>query len=137
MNSMNSVSLSGYVGGDPEVRFTTQGMAVMTFSLAIHQWSKRTNKTETEWCPIVVFDKRAENLGKILRKGTLVGVTGKLSIERWEKDGQPRTRAKVIASDIILMDRKPSDEESEEDQFGGVGAEPPSSELPEESDIPF
>lgn len=107
---MNSVNVSGRLGKDPEVRSTQGGSTIMSFSLAVSDRRKngQTGKWEeiTHWLDCVVFGKRAESLAKILRKGSYVMVTGRLSQSKWEdKQGNKRSKVEVVVSDVDLPPR--------------------------------
>ncbi|MBM4360177.1 MAG: single-stranded DNA-binding protein [Deltaproteobacteria bacterium] len=102
---LNRVMLLGNLGADPEVRYTKGGQAVMQIRLATTErfkdqsgnWSDRT-----EWHSVVVWGKRAEALGKFLRKGSSIFVEGSLRTTSWEKDGQKHYKTEVNAREILL-----------------------------------
>lgn len=77
---MNRVILTGNVGTIHELRTTQSGTPVINFSLATDEPRKTDNgyEDETEWHPIVAWDRRAENVAQVLQKGDLVTVEGRL-----------------------------------------------------------
>ena len=87
--SINKVAITGNLGADPELRSTAKGTSVLTFRVAVNErvpdgtggWE---DKAHLNQC--AVFGKRAEGLARILRKGSHVGVSGKLREETWEKN---------------------------------------------------
>lgn len=105
---LNKMQLIGRLGADPEVRHTTGGTAVCELNVAISDRRKvRDEWTDhTEWVRCVVFGKRAENVAKFLSKGSQVYVEGKLTTEKWEKDGITRYTTKVIVDDVQFLDGK-------------------------------
>jgi single-strand DNA-binding protein len=114
---LNKVQLTGRLGQDPEIRITPQGSTVTTFSVA----SNRSYKTgdgeardDTEWFSVVAWNKLGEICGEYLRKGSRVYVEGRLQTRSWEdqESGQKRFKTEVIASDMIMLDTKPRQEES-------------------------
>ena len=82
---MNNCSFIGRLGRDPEMRYTTNGKAVVSFSLAVNRDGK---KDESDWINFVAWEKTAELIGQYCHKGDLIGVNGSLQHRSWEKDGQ-------------------------------------------------
>ena len=79
---MNSVTLIGRLGTDPEVRYTQGNQAVANFRLATTEHVKGEKKTE--WSNIVAWGKTAENVGRYCHKGSQVAVQGRLQTRSWE-----------------------------------------------------
>lgn len=90
---MNSVSLTGRLTRDPEVRYSNQNMAIARFTLAV---DRPTKKDEADFIPVTCFGKTAELVEKYVQKGRLVGVTGRIQTGSYEKDGR-----KVYTTDVI------------------------------------
>jgi single-strand DNA-binding protein len=125
--SINSVTLSGNLGRDPELRTTTSGSHILTFSIAVSDRTKNANGEwvdYTNWVDVVVFGNRAEGLSRVLSKGMRVTIQGKIRYSSWEKDGQPRSKIEVIANDIDFMSRK---EDNGGYNNGGAAYDAPSS----------
>lgn len=80
----------GYVGRDAELRYTAQGVAQSTFSVAVDKVRKNgaDKVKETTWFRVTVWDKAAENMSKYIRKGALVLVEGKFNQDK--ETGGPR-----------------------------------------------
>jgi single-strand DNA-binding protein len=112
--SLNQVELIGYLGGDVDMRYTQQGTAVGSVNIATTRGVKRGEvwEDETEWTPLVVWDKSAENLTKYAGKGSRIYVKGRLQTRNWEdKDsGQKRYKTEVVVDDFILLDSKGSND---------------------------
>jgi len=109
MASLNKVLAIGNLGRDPEMRYTTSGKAVASFSIACSEsWKdKEGNKQErTEWLNCSAFDKLAEICGKYLVKGKQVYIEGRLQTDKYEKDGQTRYSTKVVLSDMKMLGSK-------------------------------
>lgn len=98
---MNSVNLVGRLTRDVELRRTQAGKAVASFTLAVN----RING-EADFINCTAWDKQAEVLEKYTAKGSMVGVAGRLQVEKYEQNGQSRTAVKVVASAIDLCDKK-------------------------------
>lgn len=100
---MNSVTLIGRIGRDPETRYLPSGASVCSFSLATSErWNdKKTGerREDTAWHNIVMFGKSAELADRFLKKGKEVAITGRIKYEEYEaKDGSgKRHMTKIIA----------------------------------------
>ena len=94
---MNVCTFIGRLGRDPEMRYTTNGKAVVSFSLAVNRDGK---KDESDWIDFVAWEKTAEIIANHCHKGDLIGVTGNLQRREWEKDGQKRFAHEVKVNRI-------------------------------------
>ncbi len=115
--SINTVTISGNLTRDPQLRGTTSGHSVLNFSVAVND--RRKNK-EGEWesypnfIDCVVIGKRADALNKILEKGMKVCVTGKLHYSSWEDKDTKKTRSKVgVTADEVEIMVKPKAEKKQ------------------------
>lgn len=120
--SLNRVQLIGNLTRDPELRYTPNGSAVCSFSLATNRsWTTDTGekKEESEFHRIVAWNKLAELCSQFLIKGRKVYVEGRLSTRNWQaQDGTQRSTTEIVIDDMILLDNKRPDEASRQ-------AEPP------------
>ena len=82
---MNRVVLVGRLTRDPELRRTTNGTAVTSFSIAIDNRVARDAQKSTSFFNIVAWNQTAENVAKYVRKGSLVGIDGRLQQRSYEK----------------------------------------------------
>lgn len=109
MSSFNKVILMGNVTRDPEVKYLQNGTAVCDLGLAVNE--RRKNQAG-EWVeePVFVdctaFQRTAEVAGEYLRKGSSCLIEGKLKLEQWEKDGQKRSKLKVIIERLQMIGGK-------------------------------
>ena len=86
---------------DPELRYTQNGTAVATFTLAVDRKYKRE---ETDFIPIVVWAKQAENCANYLNKGSLVAIEGRIQVRTYDnQEGQRRWVTEVVAEDVRSM----------------------------------
>lgn len=114
--SINSVTISGNLGRDAELRATKSGMQVLGFSVCANSRVKRGDSWEDKpnWVDVSIFGKRAESVARYLTKGTHVTIHGRLNQRTWETDdGQRRSKLEVIADDIdfsggVCSDSAPS-----------------------------
>jgi single-strand DNA-binding protein len=115
---MNIVHIVGRLGRDPELRYTTSGMAVC--SLAVATEYKRKDKgngetiKETQWHDVTIWDKQAENASNFLGKGCRVQITGRLKTESYEKGGVKHYRTKIVCEHYEVLDYKDSAEKPTE-----------------------
>lgn len=106
--SLNSCTLSGNLGNDAELRYTSGGMALVTFSLAVNHRRKQQDGSyadETSWVDCVMFGKRGESLqaNGYLQRGAKIAVVGHLRMSTWESDGQRRRKIEVVVDNILGM----------------------------------
>ena len=107
MKGMNKVFLIGAVGRDPEVRYTPNGTAVVTFSLATNVKYRDKNTGETKenvnWHNCVGFGKTGEFIEQYVRKGSKLHIEGSIDYQEYEKDGIKRSVAKITVRDFNLL----------------------------------
>ena len=109
MADMNSITLTGRLGQDAELRYTAEGTAILSFSLGNGTYKKGAGdyNTLTTWYKVNMFGGRAEsvyNLGALV-KGARVGVIGVHSMRPWtDNDGNERLSCEVAANEITLLD---------------------------------
>jgi len=118
-NGLNKVMLIGNLGKDPEVKYTPNGTAVASFSLATAEsWVKDGKKeTRTEWHKIVVWGKLAEICGEYLTKGKQVYLEGRIQTREWEdKEGIKRYTTEIVASQMIMLGSKGGESKSDSSQ---------------------
>lgn len=115
--SLNKVQLIGNLTRDPELRYTPSGTAVCSFGLATNRtWKKDTGEKheEAEFHNIVAWDKLAEICSQFLVKGRKVYVEGRLATRSWTaQDGTQRNRTEIVISEMILLDSRRLEGESE------------------------
>ncbi len=112
MPALNRVQFIGYLGKDPESRFTPNGRKVTHFSLGVTQRWKAEGETReyTDWIYVETWGRLGEVSEQYLHKGSLVYVEGRLRVDRYEDKGETRTSTKVIAQQLQMLDRKSSEE---------------------------
>jgi single-strand DNA-binding protein len=104
-NDTNIVVLIGRLTRESELRYTAGGTAVGRFSIAVNRNKRSGDQWEEEvsYFDITVWGRQAESLNPYLTKGRQVSVQGELRQNRWEQDGQSRSRIEVVANSIQLL----------------------------------
>ena len=110
MTTVNTLTLIGYLGATPEVRYMTDGGATTTVSIATSDhWKDKEGQPQsrTEWHQVVFFRRMAEILAEFARKGTLVYVTGPIRKRHYTgKDQQQHTVVELHARALKVLSRK-------------------------------
>lgn len=108
---MNSLSITGRLGRDPELKTTRNDKTVTNFSIA-NETGWGDNKT-TSWFEVAVWGKLAEVADKYLKKGMKVGLVGEVSIRSYEdKEGQERQVVQINATQLDLPPKSDDDGDS-------------------------
>jgi single-strand DNA-binding protein len=126
MKDLNMVFLMGNLTRDPELRYTPNGQAVTTMTIATNrQWTDKDSgdkKDAAEFTDVVVWGKMAENVANYLKKGRRAHVIGRLQTRNWEaQDGSKKYKTEVIATDVTFLDKAPTGSGS---AYEGVDQEP-------------
>lgn len=95
---MNSLNIIGRLTKDPEQVATRGGTEMTTFSIAVDD-----GKDETSFYDCKAFGSTAENVARYKHKGDQVGVSGHLKQDRWEKDGQKRSKVVIMADRVDFI----------------------------------
>ena len=108
--SFNKITIVGYLGRDPQLRYTPQGTAVCNFSVATTEKRKNARGEQEEhtiWFRVAAWGRQAELAAEYLAKGRQVYVEGRLRLEEYtDREGNPRTSAEVNASDIHFLGQR-------------------------------
>jgi single-strand DNA-binding protein len=113
MPALNHIQLIGYLGRDPETRFTPTGKKVTHFSLAVSQrWKVSGELREyTEWVNIEAWGRIGEVCQEYLKKGSLIYLEGRLKTDKYgDQNGDSRYFTKVIALGLQFLDKKDKEE---------------------------
>ena len=102
---MNVVCLVGRLTRDPELRHTKTGTCILKFSLAVNRRKKNGDNWEDEvsFINVVLMGKQAQGIAQYMAKGKQVAVNGELQENRWEENGNKRSRIEVIARSVQLL----------------------------------
>lgn len=119
MTTLNKVTLIGYLGHAPELRYMASGDAVAHLSLATTEtWKDKATgekKEATEWHRVVLYRKLAETAAHYLQKGSQIYIEGRLQTRKWTgKDDIDRYTTEIIADDMRMLGARPHDNDIEE-----------------------
>lgn len=134
---LNKIVLMGRLTRDPELRRTSTGTAVTSFTLAVDRDFKGQNgEKETDFIDIVVWRKTAEFVSKYFSKGRMAVVEGRLQMRDWtDRDGGKRRVAEVIADNVYFADSPNSTAKPVE---GGASVSAADfTEIPDDGNLPF
>jgi len=129
MRSINTVTLTGNIVRDAEIRHTSGGMAIVTGSIAVTRAKKIGDKWEDEasFFDVVLLGKMAEALLPKLKRGVPVCLAGSLKQDRWtDQGGGARSRVVIVVDQLLLMRRDDQSSSPTGSQSDGF-----------EDDIPF
>ncbi len=113
MPALNRVQLIGYLGRDPESKYTSTGKRVTDFPIAItNRWKDEYGEARehTEWVNIEAWGRLAETCHEYLGKGSLVYIEGRMKTDRYEDDGETRYFTKVVARSVQFLSDNRDDE---------------------------
>ncbi len=102
---INSVTLIGRLTRDAELKYTSGGLAIARFSIAVNRRKKNGDGWEDEasFFDITLFGKSAESVNQYLTKGKQIAIKGELHQDRWDQEGQARSKVGIIAETVQLL----------------------------------
>lgn len=107
MRGLNRSILAGRLVADPEVRYTSNEVAVTNFRLAINRGKNKQGVEEADFINCVAFGSLAKICGEYLKKGRLIAVEGRLQIRSYDgKDGQKKSATEVVVDEMQILDAK-------------------------------
>lgn len=113
---INRVVLVGRLTRDPELRRTTSGAAVASFTIAVDNRVKSGAERSASFIPCTVWNQAAENMAKFTRKGSLVGIEGRLNQRSYDaKDGRRVNVLEVICDSVQFLEPKNSSNQPDMD----------------------
>jgi len=127
----------GNLGKDPEMRYTPDGTAVTSFTVAVsRKWTNAQGEhgEKTTWFKVSCWRKLAETTNQYLKKGRQVMVIGEIEASSWtDQEGKPRASLDLTARDVRFLGTR----EGGSSEGGGDMSSAPSSAPRDEEDIPF
>lgn len=108
---INNVVLTGRLTADPEIRYTSNGTPVTTFTLAVNR--NFESEQEADFIRMIAWNKRAEIIADYLTKGSLIGVEGAIRTRSWEdEDGEWHNITEVEIRQLTFLEYRKNDEEN-------------------------
>ena len=113
-NFLNTISLVGRLGSDPEIKYFESGTVLSKLSLAV---KRKKDKSKPDWFALEIWVKLAEIAGEYSQKGSLIAVKGELKIDEWtdKTSGQKRSRPYVTVNWLELLSSKSNLSDNPED----------------------
>lgn len=140
MADINLVVLVGRLTRDAELKYTNTGTPICRLSLAVN----RRRKVDEQWTEeanffdVVIWGKMGEAIAQYLVKGKQIGVEGELRQNRWEQDGQPRSKVEIVANNVQLLGGKTGERQDiQRSTSEAPTANNPTNKDDFEDDIPF
>ena len=105
MADINHVTLVGRLVRDAELKYISSGQAVCKFSVAVNKRRKNGEQwvDEPNFFDITLWGRLGESINQYLTKGKQVALEGELRQDRWEQDGQQRSKVEIVASNVMLL----------------------------------
>lgn len=130
MMAINSVTLVGRAGRDPEVRYFESGTVVANLTMAVN---RRNRNDEPDWFNLEIWGKQAQVAADYVKKGSLIGITGSFKLDSWKdrNTGEDRNKPVVRVDRLELLGSK-RDSENSNFQNNNFSQEPSNNE-----EIPF
>lgn len=124
---INNVVLVGRLTKDPDLKYTASGTAVSTFTLAVNRnFTNQSGNREADFINCVIWRKSAETLANYAKKGTLLGVTGRIQTRSYEnQQGQRVYVTEVVVENFQLLESRSTNQQHKNNDlnnFNGQGA---------------
>lgn len=136
---LNHVNLIGRLTRDAILSYTAGGTAVCKFALAVNRRIKKGDQwtEEASFFDCVLWGKSGESINQYLLKGKQIAVDGELRQERWQHEGQNRSKIEVVANNVQLLGGQSESKPQQARQPGAPVAYQKPAQEPEDLDIPF
>lgn len=148
--NLNKVVLAGRLTADPELKQTTTGISVTSFTLAVNRkYAKDQEQQQTDFISVVAWRQTAEFISRYFKKGSALCITGAIQTRSWQdQQGQKRYATEVIADEAMFVDSKSDNQPAANGSYipGTTGyvpdayapaAAPKFEEINPDDDLPF
>ncbi|MBA3725556.1 MAG: single-stranded DNA-binding protein [Armatimonadetes bacterium] len=140
MSSINSVTMTGRLTRDPELRTTTTGKQVVGFGIAVEKRFKPQdpNEKDADFFNVTAWNQTAEFVANYASKGRMIGVQGRLQTRKYtNKDGVEVNTFEIVADNVVLLDRPRDDAGGQPAAVGAPAASTEPAEVSEGDYDPF
>ena len=126
---INSVTLVGRAGRDPEVRYFESGTVVANLTMAVN---RRNSDDEPDWFNLEIWGKQAQVAADYVKKGSLIGITGSFKLDSWKdrNTGEDRNKPVVRVDRLELLGSKRDSENSNFQNNNSFNQQPSNDEIP-------
>ena len=150
--NLNKVVLAGRITADPELKQTTTGVSVLSFTLAVNRRFSKNEQGEqqTDFISMVAWRQTAEFISKYFRKGSAICVTGSIQTRNWQdQQGQRRYATEVVVDEAMFVDSRSESGNAQGNSYmpdaynaapaysSNAGSAPNFEELNTDDDLPF
>ena len=127
--AINSVTLVGRAGRDPEVRYFESGTVVANLTMAVN---RRNRNDEPDWFNLEIWGKQAQVAADYVKKGSLIGITGSFKMDSWKdrNTGEDRNKPVVRVDRLELLGSKRDSENSNFQNKNSFNQQPSNDEIP-------
>ena len=127
--TVNSVTLVGRAGRDPEVRYFESGTVVANLTMAVN---RRNRDDEPDWFNLEIWGKQAQVAADYVKKGSLIGITGSFKLDSWKdrNTGEERNKPVVRVDRLELLGSKRDSENSNFQSNNSFNQQPSNDEIP-------
>jgi len=127
--AINSVTLVGRAGRDPEVRYFESGTVVANLTMAVN---RRNRDDEPDWFNLEIWGKQAQVAADYVKKGSLIGITGSFKLDSWKdrNTGEERNKPVVRVDRLELLGSKRDSENSNFQSNNSFNQQPSNDEIP-------
>ena len=126
---INSVTLVGRAGRDPEVRYFESGTVVANLTMAVN---RRNRNDEPDWFNLEIWGKQAQVAADYVKKGSLIGITGSFKLDSWKdrNTGEDRNKPVVRVDRLELLGSKRDSENNTFQSNNSFNQQPSNDEIP-------
>ena len=126
---INSVTLVGRAGRDPEVRYFESGTVVANLTMAVN---RRNRDDEPDWFNLEIWGKQAQVAADYVKKGSLIGITGSFKLDSWKdrNTGEDRHKPVVRVDRLELLGSKRDSENSNFQSNNSFNQQPSNDDIP-------
>ena len=128
---INNVVLVGRLTKDVDLKYTSNGTAVATFTLAVNRkYTSQGGEREADFINCVIWREAAENLAKFTHKGSLIGIEGRMQTRTYNNDQQRKIYVtEVVTGSFSLLESKPKKEDNPHAKFANERAPGPNKKV--------
>ena len=145
--NFNKVILGGRLTQDPELRQSTSGIPVTTFSIAVNRRTSKNAEQQADFFNVTAWRAQAELVTKFFRKGSSIALSGTIQNRSWtDPNGQKRYATDIVAEEVSFVDSRSEssssgqyvpDSYNAEPSFSGGAEAPKFEEIKGDDDLPF